>query len=336
MQNSFFEMDRDLLLSFIIPIYQVEDYVGDCLHSICKQDVKCRGWFEIICINDGTKDRSIDVVRRIAREYPNIKIQIIDKDNEGVSVARNTGIISAKGKYLWFVDSDDIILQDSLQLLYEYISADDGYDLISALYYQTYEVDSTMQIYKGQNKNHKAFYASCIRRQFLVDNDIFFAPGVAYGEDLLFYEMVQFLAKKKLELPYVLYAYRQRNESAMNRQDGGKKYIDSLEKRLYIYTELDLKYKRILNNKDKRYFINLRDGVVRNILLYHLRAQDKDTNMLLNELKADGCYPYRFRINDLFVFYSWPDFIIKVFCFLFPIPLYYKLVSKGFSLFKDK
>ena len=323
-----------MLLSFVIPIYQVEDYVADCLYSICQQKVDSTDWFEIICVNDGSKDKSLDVVTRVACEYPSIRFKIIDKENEGVSVARNVGINSAEGEYLWFVDSDDVILQGALGMFYEHIVAEE-YDLVSGLFYQTPIVDINKEIYTGKNRNLCAFYTSCIKRELLINNEISFAKGVAYGEDLLFFEMVNFFANKKLKLSNVVYAYRQREGSAMNNQNANKKYIDSLEKRLIIYTELDEKHGNNISN-GRSYFLNLRDGVVRNIMLFHLRMQDKDASLLLDELREKGVYPYPLRFNDLCVFYALPDFLIKLLCFLFPYSWYYKLIYRFFSLRKKK
>ncbi len=321
---------NNLLLSFIIPIYQVEDFVEDCLYSICKQNVNGNDWFEIICVNDGSKDKSLEVVNRVTHEFPNIRFKVIDKENEGVSVARNMGIDNSEGQYIWFVDSDDVILQNSLELFYKYIR-DNEYEVVSGLFFQTQDIKITLPTYKGKNKNQKAFCSSCIKRQLLVDNEIVFTPGVAYGEDLLFFEMVNFFAKSKLELDDVVYAYRQRSGSAMNNQNGGKKYIDSLEKRLAIYCELTESYR-----EGETYFGDLRDGVVRNIMLYHLRAQDKSANIVLKELREKQVYPYPLRFKDLIVYYALPDFMIKLFCFYFPFPWYYRLMSKLYSLTKNK
>ena len=141
-----------MLLSFVIPVYQVEDYVADCLYSICRQKVDGTDWFEVICVNDGSKDKSLDLVKRVACEYPDIRFKIIDKENGGVSVARNIGINNAEGEYLWFVDSDDVILQGALGMFYEQIKSEE-YDVISGLLYQTPNVDITKEIYAGKISN---------------------------------------------------------------------------------------------------------------------------------------------------------------------------------------
>lgn len=319
---------KDYLLSIIIPIYQVEEYIADCLYSICKQNTSISDWFEIICVNDGTKDNSMEIVKRIASEYSQISFNLIDKENGGVSDARNVGLDNAKGSYIWFVDSDDVILQGSLELFYQHIYTYE-YDIVSALFLTSNIVNINKWVYKGGNKNHKAFYTSCIKRQLLNNHRIKFVKGIAYGEDLLFFEIVSFFAKSKKQLQEIVYTYRQRPGSAMNDNSQGNKYIRSLEKRLEIYQELSIKYD---NKNNEFYFTNLRNCAVRNILLYHLKNNDKHPDELLKELKNKGVYPYPLRWKDLCEYYALSDYIIKMFCFLFPFSWYYKLTAKCYSL----
>ncbi len=100
------------LLSIIIPIYNVEGYVERCISSLADQDIASEE-YEIICINDGSPDRSRDIVRNMQEKYNNIIL--IDQDNQGVSCARNNGIDIATGNYLLFVDPDDFIEPNSLK-----------------------------------------------------------------------------------------------------------------------------------------------------------------------------------------------------------------------------
>ena len=100
-------MDNEKLFSVIIPVYGVENYIGQCLDSIINQSYNN---LEIIVINDGTKDRSAELAKEYAQK--DSRIRIYDYENGGLSVARNRGLDLAKGDYISFVDSDDWLHPD--------------------------------------------------------------------------------------------------------------------------------------------------------------------------------------------------------------------------------
>ncbi|MEG2256401.1 MAG: glycosyltransferase, partial [Cetobacterium sp.] len=92
-------------LTFIVPVYNVETFLEECLDSIYKvENIE----YEVILVNDGSTDRSLDILKKYKEKYSEIT-KIIDKKNGGLSSARNAGIRDAKGEYLSFIDSDDII-----------------------------------------------------------------------------------------------------------------------------------------------------------------------------------------------------------------------------------
>lgn len=93
------------MLSVVIPMYNVEEYIAECLHSVLKQTYRD---LEIIVVDDGCTDGSVAIVKQFQNEYPN-RIQLVHQENGGLSAARNTGIQLAKGDYLTFLDSDDYI-----------------------------------------------------------------------------------------------------------------------------------------------------------------------------------------------------------------------------------
>lgn len=101
-------------LSIVIPVYNVESYVEKCIRSCMNQDVLPAD-YEVICVNDGSKDNSLEVVNYVAKDYTNI--QVISQPNGGLSAARNTGVKHASGKYIMFVDSDDWIADNCLKKL---------------------------------------------------------------------------------------------------------------------------------------------------------------------------------------------------------------------------
>lgn len=101
-------------LSIIIPVYNVQKYLEDCLLSIYKQSLSLET-FEVITVNDGSTDRSLDILRKYGKIYPNLII--VSQENKGQSAARNNGLAVASGKYIFFMDSDDFLCLDSLSSL---------------------------------------------------------------------------------------------------------------------------------------------------------------------------------------------------------------------------
>lgn len=103
-------------VSIIIPVYNVEKYLEECLDSIISQTLQD---IEIICINDGSTDNSLTILQKYAQK--DFRITIIDKQNEGVSAARNDGINAAKGEYITFVDGDDYLKLNACEDIYNHI-----------------------------------------------------------------------------------------------------------------------------------------------------------------------------------------------------------------------
>ncbi|WP_270568130.1 glycosyltransferase family 2 protein, partial [Clostridium beijerinckii] len=108
-------------VSIIIPVYNVQKYLKKCLESVIRQTMKD---IEIIIINDGSIDNSLEICRQYSKNDKRIKL--IDKKNEGVSKARNTGILHATGKYICFVDSDDWIESNMIENLYNFVLVNDS------------------------------------------------------------------------------------------------------------------------------------------------------------------------------------------------------------------
>ena len=102
-------------LSIIIPVYNVEKYIDKCLASCVNQNLTDRLDYEIVVVNDGTKDNSLSIVYDYMKMYN--FIQLINKENGGLSSARNEGLKHCTGDYVWFVDSDDTIAINSLELI---------------------------------------------------------------------------------------------------------------------------------------------------------------------------------------------------------------------------
>ncbi len=98
------------MVSVIIPVYNVEPYLRECMDSIVNQTLRD---IEIICVNDGSTDGSLSILEEYRANDP--RIAVISQDNKGLSAARNRGLSQARGKYIYFVDSDDYVALDTLK-----------------------------------------------------------------------------------------------------------------------------------------------------------------------------------------------------------------------------
>ena len=102
------------VISFILPAYNVDKYIEACVVSIENQDLPM-DQYEVIVVNDGSTDSTLEVVQKLALLYSNIRV--INQQNQGVSIARNNGFKITRGKYIWFVDPDDTITKNCLGTL---------------------------------------------------------------------------------------------------------------------------------------------------------------------------------------------------------------------------
>jgi len=232
--------------SIVIPVYNAERYLENCIDSIFAQ-TSCSD-YEVILVNDGSKDRSPEICDRYAEQVPAVKV--IHQVNQGVSAARNAGISAARGTYILFLDADDYWDARFLQLLddaisknpdmiefgYRYFCADHAYEpvlpavhasgLTGVAYIEAHENINCMPI--------ASCWAAAFRRQFLEDNDIRFPLGVAYGEDFDFHMHCLKAAERVFTVREPLYWYRM-NESGATHTITVKKIRDMLSTCAKVY-----------------------------------------------------------------------------------------------------
>ena len=228
-------------VSVIIPIYNVEEYIEECIESVRRQSLS---EIEMVCVNDGTLDSSMKIVKRLAEE--DSRIVIIDKENGGLSSARNAGLKAATGEYICFLDSDDLLKEKALELLWEQAKENDACDIFFSAesFYETEELAKKHKVYKtyyqrkdvyegiytGQDLFCKMIAAGdfkpsvClqfIKRSFVEQHHLRFYDGIVH-EDQLFTMQLMTLAEHILYLDEMLYMRRVREESIMTKGRGIK------------------------------------------------------------------------------------------------------------------
>ena len=208
-----------MLISFIVPVYNTELYLEECLDSLLNQDIS-HDEYEIICVNDGSTDGSSEILHRYASEYHNVVV--IDKENGGVSSARNVGIDVAKGKYIWFFDSDDVLKNNSLHTL-KSIILKNTFDRIRVGIFifeesvSPYINDDELKI--NSNATDSNVWSSLLSRSFICKHNCRFNTDLAYCEDSVFMFEINSHAPTLFVMNKPLYLYRNRENSAMTSSD---------------------------------------------------------------------------------------------------------------------
>lgn len=217
-------------LSIIVPVYNVEKYIRPCIESIFNQglDEDC---FEVIIINDGTKDKSMEMIADIISLHHNITV--IHQENQGLSVVRNNGIAAAKGEYILMPDSDDLLIEHSLKPLLEIALATND-DLVVADFLKmsdeeieqskTHPIEQKKEFEYQEKTGEQLFledlnqyqcvvWRTLYRRAFLIENNLKFVPGI-YIQDVPFTNECYLKAGKCIKTSWLLNIYRRGHESA--------------------------------------------------------------------------------------------------------------------------
>ena len=216
-------------LSIIVPVFQVERYIRPCVESIFRQGMH-EDEFEVILVNDGTRDRSFEVIADIVDNHRNITV--VEQPNQGLSAARNTGLAKATGEYVLFLDSDDLLADNRLAAPLR-DAAQTGVDLLIAGFvkmtdeeisqgmpplqtaYESVVKQGPTAFLQDLNPQQCYVWRTLYRRAFLRDNGISFIPGI-YFEDVPFTTECYLKAKTCGVTDYTLYIYRQRPGSIVS------------------------------------------------------------------------------------------------------------------------
>lgn len=253
-------------VSIIVPVYNVELYIEDCLNSLLNQTYSN---YEIILINDGSTDNSIE----ICSKYSDKKIKIFNQNNKGVSIARNVGISLATGQYIMFVDADDMVFENYIENLITSIEETNtdmvvcGYtkektELVNKKNSQEIKgeiinANTMLENMMANNLQEGYLWNKIFKKSIINDNSLEFKEGVNVWEDLYF--VIEYLSKsnKIFAINEKLYYYRTREGSAVNRKETATDLVGKIK-----ILELIMKnYNLIINSKNyygiKRMYITV-------------------------------------------------------------------------------
>lgn len=340
--NEYIMNDKEIVLSMIIPIYNVERYLEKCLDTCLKQLYQS---YEIICVNDGSTDQSGSILNRYAKRYPDI-IRVFHTKNNGVSMARNIGLENAKGKFVWFIDPDDYIEEDILPDIIKYL---DNIDLLMLPYLEVTDNGKVCNREHGPNASEvvtrsdfkkyavdnsiNRVWKYVVLRSILIDNNILFGEGIVRSEDRAFTFFLKYKIQNYSIYDKVAYYYRLSEHSATRGMIKDDKYnkcmIDnSLAIAIYIKNNKDC----LSNPEDiidaEKYQNNWTRGVISGAIK---TGDTKYLNNKLEVLRREELYPFSMKnVNKS------KNMINNISMYLFQIAWITKLACKLISLSKER
>ena len=226
-------------VSVIVPIYQVEDYLKRCLETLVNQTLED---IEIILVNDGSTDRSAEIAKEYQEKY-RTKIRYVEKENGGLSDARNFGMQYAKGEYVAFLDSDDYVELSTYQDMYM-LAKKEKSDLVECDFIWEYphkQKEDIGQIYQGKHemleKVRVVAWNKLIKREILEKTKVKFPKGYHYEDVEFTYQLIPHLEIISfLKKPCIHYIQRE-NSISNSQNERTKEIFDVLEHVLKYYQE---------------------------------------------------------------------------------------------------
>lgn len=222
-------MNNHPILSIIIPLYNCEKYIKQCLDTIFRQEMN-ESEFEVIVIDDGSKDSGYSLASEYAKRHQNILV--VKQENQGVACARNNALEKATGDYITFVDADDMLVSGSLGKLIK-IAVDNKADIVKAAHKEVPEDavcedfssshdNSSIQVMTGEEAivnvtrmKEGYCWGYLISRKLITDNNLKFPPKVAFMEDWAFITQAILKSRTFVNADVLLYLYRRNSSSCM-------------------------------------------------------------------------------------------------------------------------
>ncbi len=304
------------LLSIIVPVYNVEKYLSKCLDSLLAQDIPVSD-YEIIIVNDGSTDGSLVIAESYCQTNSNIRV--ISQSNKGLGGARNTGIRSSEGKYLFFVDSDDTIQKNTLKPLLECMESkkpevlrfnheavDEDGKIIPKTKNATKNTVFSEKIVDGETFLSEYLGWACYVWAFMFDAS-FIKSNALFFEENLYIEDVEWIirlmpkVKRVCSLNLLVYYYLQRIGS-ITQSVQTEKRNKLLHDGLFVLSKLNLLSKETQNRKTKLWA----EGMISISLMWILDFLSNETSAkrktVINGFKNDGILPltaYHFTNKQL-------------------------------------
>lgn len=310
---------KNIKISVIVSVYNTSKFLEKCLRSIMEQNLR---EIEIICVNDGSTDNSLEILEKLKLEDE--RIIIINKKNGGLSSARNTGIRLAKGEYILHVDSDDWIEQNYFKEMYEKAKIDNSDIIIS-----DFLIDYSNEILKYRKDNNKEslgniesinnlflgkgcpnVWNKLIKAKLYKENNIYHPIGISIGEDLDVISKLFYYSNKIVKVNKAFVHYMQ-NDNSMTKDD--KNNLRKIKDIYFVLNDLEKFFEEknilVLINELKinhlstwifksKYILN--DEEYKKILEEYLR--------LFKKIKIKNIYSKKFKIFSC---------ILKYFNFIF-------------------
>lgn len=297
--------NEEIKASVVIPAYNVEKYIVDCLNSVIHQTLE---HIEIVCVDDASTDSTTNILHEFSQKDDRIKVIELNQ-NQGQSVARNIGLNIAKGRYIYFLDADDLISERCLETLYD-ISCQNKLDICyfnASVIFENEELEMQYQSYRTIHKTickdalkggelFEEFMRNndwspspprqFFRKQFLLDAGLKFEPGIIH-EDMLFSFLAIIRAERVMCIPEQLFYRRFRQNSTMTSCKSSRNI-----KGLFIC------YCKVLDELKERQHSEKVKGVITkylDLLLVNVKSVRKKVGNITSNLFGDSYQQYLFN-----------------------------------------
>ena len=317
-------------LSIVIPFYNVEKYIAACLDSVYNQDIP-EEEYEVICVNDASPDGSRNIVFEYQKKHSNL-ILIEHEVNKKLGAARNTGRRIARGKYLWNVDSDDMIAPNCLRTI---VSLCDSYKLDVLLFSCHYLCDGTIRVketkpwidnrqvleglsfWKQQVLHHQKeispVWTQVYRRDYLNENNIW-SPNINMGEDVPYSYETILKATRLLAINNPFYIYR-KNDFSLTNTIARTPSPTTLFENCFVCAAQMSRLLRQIPSKESAVSLSIKNTtrhiILRCSIFYNLLSQSDKNDFLFHCRQAFWRNLFVFRILNRKQLYQYLAFLLN-------------------------